>query len=233
MDAHEPPAARRTAAAPRSLTWIAAAARLRELAATGRRTIVGIAGPPGAGKSTLGEWLVAQAAVPVALVPMDGFHRANAELQRLGLLSRKGAPETFDLPGYLQLLGNLREDGRTLHAPAFDRSLDEPVADGIAVAPSARVVVTEGNYLLHDRDGWEDVAGLLDETWWLSCADDERGRRLVERHQAFGRNAADAAEFVARSDQANAALIADGLFRADFVLESHRPVHLDKGEHSD
>ncbi|MFF0341555.1 nucleoside/nucleotide kinase family protein [Kribbella sp. NPDC004875] len=203
------------------MTWPEAAARLGELAAAGRRTIVGIAGPPGAGKSTLGEWLLAHATVPVALVPMDGFHRSNAELARRGLLSRKGAPDTFDVSGYLQLLRRLRDEDQPIDAPIFDRSLDEPVAGGIAVAPSTRVVVTEGNYLLHDRDGWEQVADQLDETWWLSCADDERGRRLVERHQAFGRSAEDAAEFVARSDQANAALIADGLHRADFVLASN------------
>lgn len=184
--------------------------------------MVGIAGQPGAGKSTFADWLVEQAAVPVALVPMDGFHRTNAELERLGLLSRKGAPETFDLQGYLKLLGRLRDDdGTAVVAPAFDRVVDEPTEDGITIAPAVRVVVTEGNYLLYDQDGWHEVAEHLDETWWLSCADDERGRRLVARHQEFGRSAEEAAEFVARSDQANAALIADDRHRADFVLESH------------
>jgi pantothenate kinase len=213
------------------LTWPAAAARLDELGGTGRRTVVGIAGPPGAGKSTLAAWLVERATVPVALVPMDGFHRTNAELERRGLLSRKGAPDTFDLPGYLRLLRQLHgDDRRTVHAPAFDRSIDEPTADGIAIAPAVRVVLTEGNYLLYDRDGWHEVADQLNETWWLSCADDERSRRLVERHQSFGRSAEDAIEFVARSDQANAALIADDLLRADFVLESHRaPLLADRG----
>lgn len=220
--------------APERLTWGAAAARLVEFAAAGRRVVVGIAGQPGAGKSTFAGWLVAQATVPVALVPMDGFHRTNAELERLGLLARKGAPETFDLPSYLELLRRLRaEDGTTVPAPVFDRSIDEPTEYGITIAPSVRVVVTEGNYLLHDRDGWHEVAEQLDETWWLSCADDERGRRLVERHQAFGRSAVDAAEFVARSDQANAALIADDLARADFILESHSSHGPDVSRHKE
>jgi pantothenate kinase len=190
--------------------------------------VVGIAGQPGAGKSTFAEWLVAQAAVPVALVPMDGFHRTNAELERLGLLSRKGAPDTFDLPGYLDLLRRLRaEDGTTVHAPAFDRSIDEPTPYGITIPPSVHVIVTEGNYLLHDQDGWREVAEQLDETWWLSCADDERSRRLVERHQTFGRTAAQAAEFVTRSDQANAALIADNHHHANYILHSQAPTSPD------
>ncbi|MFG1910230.1 nucleoside/nucleotide kinase family protein [Kribbella sp. NPDC048928] len=206
------------------LSWGAAVARLVEFAETGRRVVVGIAGQPGAGKSTFADWLVEQATVPVALVPMDGFHRTNAELERLGLLSRKGAPETFDLPGYLNLLRRLRDDdGTAVVAPVFDRVVDEPIEDGITIAPAARVVVTEGNYLLHDQDGWHQVAEHLDEIWWLSCADDERGRRLVERHQAFGRSAADAAEFVARSDQANATLIAGNHHHANFILHSQTP----------
>lgn len=210
---------------PEVLSWGAAVARLVEFAGSGRRVVVGIAGQPGAGKSTFADWLVEQAAVPVALVPMDGFHRTNAELERLGLLSRKGAPETFDLPSYLALLRRLRaEDGTSVSAPVFDRSIDEPTPYGITIPPAVRVVVTEGNYLLHARDGWHEVAEQLDETWWLSCADDERGRRLVERHQAFGRSAADAAEFVARSDQANATLIADNHHRANYILHS-QPTH--------
>ncbi len=197
-------------------------ARARRLAAAGGRRILGIAGAPGAGKSTLAGHL-ARALGPqrAVVVPMDGFHLAQAELVRLGRAGRKGAPDTFDAAGYAALLRRLREPGpEVVYAPAFDRSLEEPVAGSIPVGPEVPLVITEGNYLLHDEAGpWAAVGPLLDEVWFLAPEDGVRVRRLVDRHVRHGKEQAYAEEWVARSDEANARLIAPGRVRADLVVE--------------
>ncbi|OKJ03969.1 pantothenate kinase [Streptomyces sp. CB01249] len=195
-------------------------ARAHRLARAGGRRVLGIAGPPGAGKSTLAEH-IADALGPLAVVvPMDGFHLAGAELVRLGRTGRKGAPDTFDAAGYVALLLRLRapEPGTVVYAPAFDRSLEEPVAGAIPVPPEVPLVVTEGNYLLYDEGPWAPVRGLLDEAWYLDPADAVRVPRLVARHVRYGKARADAERWVARSDEANARLVAAGRDRADLVV---------------
>ncbi|MEU5979334.1 nucleoside/nucleotide kinase family protein [Streptomyces sp. NPDC047315] len=199
--------------------------RARGLVAAGPRRILGIAGAPGAGKSTLARQLVAALGRDAVLVPMDGFHLAQAELERLGRAHRKGAPDTFDAEGYVALLTRLRAPapGVTVYAPAFDRDLEEPVAGSIAVPPDVPLVVTEGNYLLHDAGPWARVRPLLDETWYLELDRDTRVRRLVERHVAHGKERAEAERWVARSDEANARLVAAGRSRADRVVTRTDP----------
>ncbi|AZM93715.1 MULTISPECIES: nucleoside/nucleotide kinase family protein [Streptomyces] len=195
--------------------------RAGALAGLGGRRVLGIAGPPGAGKSTLAE-LVAAALGPerAVVVPMDGFHLAQAELERLGRAGRKGAPDTFDAAGYVCLLRRLRSPGEgVVYAPAFDRSLEEPVAGSIPVGPAVPLVITEGNYLLHDAEGWAPVRALLDEAWYLAPDDAVRVDRLVGRHVRHGKDPARARAWVARSDEANAALVARGRHRADLVVD--------------
>ena len=182
------------------------------------RRIIGITGPPGVGKTTY----AAELAVELGGVhlPMDGFHLADVSLDRLGLHDRKGAPETFDAWGYAALLARLRaRPDEVVWAPSFERDLEQPLAGAIAVDPSVDVVVTEGNYLLLDRPEWRAVRAQLDEVWYLDQDEDLRRRRLVERHVRFGKSPEEARAWVARVDDANAALIAQTKAQADRVVD--------------
>jgi pantothenate kinase len=192
------------------------AERVAEAQAAGRRFILGLVGAPGAGKSTLAQALVEglnAAGDRARLVPMDGFHLAQAELERLGRAQRKGAPDTFDAHGYVALLRRLRSavmdevEGEPVYAPEFRRELEEPVAGALAVPPTVSCVVTEGNYLLMNAPGWRGVRPLLDEVWYVEADEALRVQRLVARHQQFGRSADAARAWVMRSDEANARLI--------------------------
>jgi pantothenate kinase len=189
-------------------------ARARALAGPGRRTILGIAGAPGGGKSTLAAAIAAALGEDAVLVPMDGFHLAQAELVRQGIRDRMGAPHTFDARGYVALLRRLRAAEETVYAPAFRREIEEPVAGAIAVPPEVPLVVTEGNYLLL----WDDVPPLLDEAWYVEMDDDTRLRWLVQRHIDYGKSAEAAREWVLRSDQPNAEVVAATRATADLVV---------------
>ncbi|VTR75487.1 Uridine kinase [Cellulomonas hominis] len=194
-------------------------ARARRLADDGERRLLGIAGAPGGGKSTVASALVAALGAQAVLVPMDGFHLANAELRRLGRADRKGAPDTFDAAGYTALLRRLRARGpEVVYAPTFDRHLEESVAGAVPVPAEVPLVVTEGNYLLHDGHGWAPVRAELDEVWFVDVDDDLRVERLIARHVEHGRTPEAAREWVLRSDEANARLVAATRERADLVV---------------
>ncbi len=183
-----------------------------------RRRILGIAGPPGAGKSTLAEAIVEALGDAAVLVPMDGFHLPNEPLVRLGLRDRKGAPATFDVMGFAALLARLRAcDEPVVRAPLFRRDLDCSIEDAIAVPREVPLVVTEGNYLLLDDGPWAAVRPLLDEAWYLA-ADGGRVERLIARHVEHGKAPDHARDWVMRSDEANARVVETTRDRADLVV---------------
>jgi pantothenate kinase len=215
----------------------------RSLVAAGRgRAILGITGSPGAGKSTLTEHLLGvlgptppagmTPGVWVAHVPMDGFHLADVELDRLGRRDRKGAPDTFDAAGYAATLRRIAEDEEeVVYAPAFERTLEQPVAGSIPVRRAARLVLTEGNYLLLDDPEWRRVRYYLTQTWYCDLDEDERLARLIERHRRFGKDRNAAVAWATGTDQRNAELVAGTRSRADLIVPSalirgidHRPL---------
>jgi pantothenate kinase len=195
--------------------------RARSLAAGGRRAVLGITGAPAAGKTTLAEELVKALAGggAVAHVPMDGFHLADVELDRLGLRDRKGALETFDVLGYAALLRRLHEDrDDMIYAPGFERTIEQPIAGAIPVPREARLIVSEGNYLLVDDERWTTVRPLVDEVWYVDLDQPERLRRLVERHRHFGKDEAAAIAWATGTDELNATVIAATKARADLIV---------------
>jgi len=205
---------------PLALDLPAAITRLEELLRSGNRVILGLAGSPGAGKSTLSARLVEHFGPSTAVaVPLDGYHLANVVLEQRGLRRRKGAPETFDGAGYLALLRRLRaRDEDVVFAPEFRREIEEPVAGAIPVPRGARLVITEGNYLLLEDGPWAGVVPLLDEAWFVEPEDALRLERLIARHEAFGKSPDAARAWALGTDEANARLIRASRGRAAVVV---------------
>lgn len=195
--------------------------RVAALLATGSRKVVGIVAPPGAGKSTLAQALVAHFAPHSQYLPMDGFHLAQAQLERLGRAQRKGAPDTFDSAGFVALLQRIRQQrigDPAIYAPDFRRAIEEPIAGAIALEAQVPLVITEGNYLLLEDDGWGGARALLDEVWYLDVDAEVRQARLLARHMQFGRSREQALAWMAQTDEPNARRIEAGRHRADWVI---------------
>ena len=197
--------------------------RAQALADRPGRAILGITGPPAAGKTTLAERLRVELGAAAAYVPLDGFHLAHQLLVENGLAERKGAPDTFDAAGYVALLRRLRDPAEgAVYAPRFDRDIEDSIANAIPVPPDVPLVITEGNYLLLRSGPWAQVTGLLDEVWYIDLAEEIRLRRLIGRHMEFGRDRAEARARATGSDQRNAVLIEAGRDYASLVVSVGR-----------
>jgi pantothenate kinase len=200
----------------------AASMRVKELLnSSGNRILIGIVGKPGAGKSTLSAYLLKELQSPeITVVPMDGYHFSNAVLQKLGRAERKGAPDTFDAAGFAALLKRIRyENSADIYYPIFDRAIEESIAAQGVVTTETKVVIVEGNYLLHDIGDWKEVAGLLDEIWFVDVDDEIRLQRLIARHIAYGKTPVQAEAWSRGSDEVNAKIIEQTRSRADAVIQ--------------
>ena len=195
---------------------------VNDLSVGATRTIIGIVGKPGGGKSTLSKYLLKGCdETLVSVLPMDGFHLSNKALKSLGRSDRKGAPDTFDVKGFAELLKRVAHDHENpIYYPIFDRSIEESIAAQGVVLPSTRVVIVEGNYLMHDRDGWQEISPLLNHSWYAYLDEDIRISRLISRHIAFGKDPESAKSWAKGSDQANADLIEMSVARCDFLIRT-------------
>lgn len=184
------------------------------------RVIIGIAGKPGAGKSTLVEFLARNyPGDDCAVVPMDGFHLSNLVLKSLSRDGRKGAPDTFDTQGFISLLRRIRDEKEvSIYFPIFDRSTEESISAQGVIKPQTRLIITEGNYLLLDSFGWADVKPLLDESWFLEIDDRIRLERLIARHERFGKDSEAARTWAQGSDERNAEKVLSTKFSADVIV---------------
>ncbi|MCV2867082.1 nucleoside/nucleotide kinase family protein [Defluviimonas sp. WL0002] len=189
------------------------------------RRIIAIAGPPGSGKSTLASRVVDDllaAGVAAALMPMDGFHLDDRLLEPRGLLRRKGAPETFDFPGFASALRRVRDEPSVV-LPVFDRNREIAIAGAAEIQPDTRLVVVEGNYLALDEDPWRQLAPLWDLCIFLDVPMAELERRLVARWLSFGFEPEVAHARAAGNDLPNAERICRAVGRVDLLVHVGRP----------
>lgn len=187
------------------------------LAQQGGMVSVAVAGPPGSGKSTFATALSKRVGAACCVVPMDGFHLDNDVLSARGLLSVKGAPETFDLAGFTQLIDGLKS-GEVCHFPTFDRDADTVVERGGMVSDGVSVLIFEGNYLLFDEDGWAGLAARWDASIWLDVPETVLEQRLVRRWRDQGMNEEDALARAQMNDLVNARRVCDHVLPATWVL---------------
>lgn len=185
-----------------------------------QRFILGLAGPPGTGKSTFAERLaVALHPFSCAVVPLDGFHLGSKIVNGTPLQQRRGAIDTFDAAGYAALLKRLHtRDEAVVYAPFYDREIEEPIAGSIAVDQATQIVITEGNYLLVDHGDWARARALMNQVWFVDTEHALRIERLTARHIQFGKTPDAAHAWVQTSDEANAAVVLSTKKHAGLVV---------------
>jgi len=181
------------------------------------RFLAALAGPPGAGKSTLAAELVAALGQGAKAVPMDGFHYDDAVLIARDARNRKGAPDTFDVAGFRHLLQRLRVEPEVA-IPLFDRDLEISRAGADIVTPADQILIVEGNYLLLNEAPWPDLAPMFDLTIWIDVPESELDRRLLARWAHYGKTPAEARAWIDGNDMPNIRRVVSGSRPADLVI---------------
>ena len=197
-----------------------AVARAFSLQVSPQRFLLGIIGKPGAGKSTFTQFLLEQLSNEfVAILPMDGFHLSNEDLNALGRRERKGAPDTFDVANFVKTLHEVKTGiGTDIYFPLFDRAQEASIPRAGLIPAQAQLVIVEGNYLLNAQEGWAEVRDYLDESWFLNIDDQLRIQRLIARHISFGKSPEDAKAWSEGTDEANARLIQNSAKNANYEV---------------
>ncbi|WP_425348879.1 nucleoside triphosphate hydrolase [Pararhizobium antarcticum] len=205
------------------MTLAALADGILEKAADCRRFMIAIAGPPGAGKSTLADALqeeLTRRGETAVVLPMDGFHMDNGILEERGLLQRKGAPETFDVRGFRDIVTAVRRGDEEVLVPVFDRSREIAIASARPIAPETRIILAEGNYLLLDEAPWSQLAPLFDLTIFVGPPYPVLEQRLRQRWVHFGLDEAGIEWKLYGNDLPNGKRIIEGSRPADIAIES-------------
>ena len=184
------------------------------------RQVLGIAGGPGVGKSTLAQKLAAGFGTAVAYVPMDGFHMRHAKLEGLGTVADKGMPHTFEGAAFAEFLAGLKAATGDMSGPGYSRKIEDVVDNAFTVPASTRLLVVEGNYLLLAMAPWWKVKPLLDRAVFISVPRELVRARLLKRHAEEGlfteeRNRA----HIERVDLSNYDLVARSRPRADVAID--------------
>ncbi|MDR6755182.1 pantothenate kinase [Mycoplana sp. BE70] len=198
------------------------AAEVARRAKDAGRFLIAIAGPPGAGKSTMADQLadaLKARGESAEVLPMDGFHIDNGLLIERGLLARKGVPESFDVRGFLDILRAVRAADQEVLVPVFDRSREIAIASARAVSPRHRFIVVEGNYLLLNQGKWTDLEGLFDYSIMLAPPIEVLEERLWARWRGYKLSEAAAHAKVYENDLPNGRLILGNRRPADLTLE--------------
>lgn len=188
------------------------------------RTLIGIAGVPGSGKSTLARHLrdalghIAQRPDVAIVVPMDGFHLTNAELNQRGLMDRKGSPDTYRTQSLYVKLLEIKRGSRPVLMPIYSREIHEPVPDAVEVKAETPLVIVEGNYLFCDFGMWRPISTVFDLKIFVETTPDKAKERVIARHIQGGMNAEAAAGKFDHNDAPNSELVAPAKSNADIMF---------------
>lgn len=196
---------------------------IQRIETTNYRSLIALAGPPGSGKSTQAQAVVdalTSQNIAAALLPMDGFHLDNEHLERIGLLFRKGSPDTFDAQALVELVQRVKTTADDIYYPTYDRSHECTVPNSGLLTRQTRVVVIEGNYLLLDAPIWKTLAPLFDATVFLKPSIETLERRLIDRWLGYGHDIANARKKAEGNDLLNARLVLNQSLSADLVLSN-------------
>jgi pantothenate kinase len=195
--------------------------KANQLAQSGKRQILAVAGAPGSGKTTITRAIMAGLPVgSVVIAPMDGFHLSNATLINYDRRDRKGAWDTFDADGYINLLTRLKNQTEAvIHAPDFDRDIDESIGSAIPIDIHTPLILAEGTFLFSQYGSWPKLSPLLDQGWFVHLDSKARQERLITRHMKHGMSLQQATDWALGTDENNAKAVENDYLRADLSIK--------------